>query len=110
MEATYRREDVMQALVAALRYGDDIGIAAMYGGTGRLDNNEFGIASLHPGAGIQAIMSQVAADLLLDAHVTYYHMPPDKTFSYGRSYCDLITFNRSKEVSTHDNQEAAQGD
>lgn len=114
MEATYKREDVMQALVAALRYGDDIGIAAMHAFTGRDDLDESGAACLYPGAGIHVSMSQVAADLLLDAHIINWNMPPNHLFHYGREFCNLFTFNQGfdhgKEVSTHDDQEAAQGD
>jgi hypothetical protein len=109
MGATYSREDVMQALVAALRYGDDIGIAAMHGSTGRGDFDLTGISYLHPGAGILVCMSQAAADLLLDAHITNWNMPPNELSGYGREQCNLITFNH-REVINHDDQEPAQED
>lgn len=110
MEATYKREDVMQALVAAMRFGEDIGIAAHAWLTGREDAITIDEAHLYPGAGIQVSMTQMAADLLADAHITYCNMPPNECFRYGREHCNLITFNHPREVSTHDDQEAAQGD
>ena len=83
--------DALQAIVAAIRYGEDIAIASQYG-TGRSDFTH-GYSILHPGAGISVTISTEAADLLKQAYKIYFNMPPDETRDYGRSLCDMTTFN-----------------
>lgn len=53
----YAREDVMQALVAALAFGEDAGLAAPCAVGG----------AILPGAGMRVRMSEGAIDLLVDA-------------------------------------------
>ena len=84
--------DALQAIVAALRYGEDIAIASQYG-TGRSDFPSYGNSILYPGAGISVNLSTEAANLLKQSYEIYCNMPPDETRDYGRSLCDMTTFN-----------------
>lgn len=78
----YEHNDVLQALVAALMFSEDIGLAAM-------DRDEHG-GQLHPGAGNTVLMSETARELLAEAqkvikeHDNGWGLQQDEGHGYSR--------------------------
>lgn len=68
--ADYTGEDVMQALVAALTFGEDAGLAALasYDSAPRNDPDVIGCVSFYVGGGSVVELSPRARDLLADAY------------------------------------------
>lgn len=83
-------EVALQAVVAALKYGKDISVAAF---ARNCFFSSEGSAYLYPGSGVTVQISEEALDLLSVAHNILHEMPEDSVGSYGTTTCDLITFN-----------------
>ena len=80
--------DALQAVIAAMRYGEDIGLASHNAWSIELDGGSE-LVTMHPGYGETVIVSLEAAELVRKAHMRMSDGLSAEYGRYGTCTCDL---------------------